>query len=458
MEHPDVTRERKLANTNAQTKIRLRKQLNADALIQSMLEEFNKVPDHRQGKIKISLSDALMSGFAMFSLKDTSLLAFDKRRRKEPENIRTVFGIDIIPSDTQMRDILDPIGPDFLRSAFRAPFRACQRGKVLEGMTFLGDYYLVSGDGTGFYSSANVSSPSCMEKKSRDGSVQYYQQMYAAAIVHPDRREVIPLCPEMIVKQDGSTKNDCERNASRRFYEEFRREHPHLKVIVIEDGLSPNAPHIKDLKRLDLRHILSVKPGDHAFLFEQADLATTSGKAVEFEYQDKTDPEMLHYFRFVNGLPLNQANPEVVVNLLEYWEIDKDNNVKTFSWVTDILITKENAFELMRGGRARWKIENETFNTLKNQGYNLGHNYGLGKKNLSTIFVYLMMLAFLIDQIQQISCSLFQAAWKQAESKKTLWEKVRHLFHSFMVDSMETIYRALAFGFERKPLKEVCLT
>ncbi len=117
-----------------------------------------------------------------------------------------------------------------------------------------------------------------------------------------------------------------------------------------------------------------------------------------------------------------------------------------FSWVTDFTITEDNMFKIMRGGRARWKIENETFNTLKNQGYNLGHNYGLGKKNLSMVFVMVMMLAFLVDQALQICCALFAAVWKKAGSKKSLWEDVRSLFKYFRIDSMETLYRALYNG------------
>ncbi len=73
--------------------------------------------------------------------------------------------------------------------------------------------------------------------------------MLGAAIVHPDFKVVIPLCPEMIIKQDGQTKNDCERNAAKRFFERLRKDHPHLSLIINEDALSPNAPHIRDLEK-----------------------------------------------------------------------------------------------------------------------------------------------------------------------------------------------------------------
>ena len=430
--------------------------MNADALIKLLRDGFQKIPDHRADNATIALDDALMSALAMFQLKDPSLLAFDKRRQAEPENLHSIWGISNITCDSQMRATLDPLAPAWLRAPFCSAFRQLQRGKDFEKMAFLDGHYLLSGDGTGFYSSEKVSSPYCMGKKGKNGQTQYYQQMYAAAFVHPDHKEVIPVFPEMITKKDGAKKNDSERNASRRFCAEFRREHPHLKVILVEDGLSSNGPHIRDLARLDLRFILGAKPGDHQFLFDRMDEAAELGKATEFEYTDPDEPEKTHYFRFINQAPLNQSNQDLLVNFLEYWEIDKHGKTTKFSWVTDLPITRGNAVEIMRAGRARWKIENETFNTLKNQGYNLGHNYGLGEKNLSAVFAILMMLAFLLDQIQQMSCWLFQEAWKKAESKRYLWESIRSFFRNYRVDSMETILRAIAHGFERHELKDCC--
>jgi hypothetical protein len=297
-----------------------------------------------------------------------------------------------------------------------------------------------------------------LSKKSKNGEILYYQQMYAASFVCPGCKVVIPTFPEIIIQQDGSTKNDCERNAAKRYYEKFRQEHPHLKVIVIEDGLSSTGPHIRDLKRLNLRFILGAKPGDHESLFTQLKQAAEDGTATEIDMRDPDDREKMHFFRFVNQVPLNKSNPDLLINVLEYWQIDKDEKITKFSWVTDISITEENVFQLMKAGRARWKVENETFNTLKNQGYNLGHNYGLGKKNLSAVFTLLMMLAFLIDQAQQLSCWLFQDALQKAGSKRLLWERIRGFFYNYRVDSMETILRSIAHGFERRELKEVCRT
>lgn len=431
------------------SKAKVSKHLSADALFRLVGSGFDKIPDHRPGDVDISLRDALMSGFAMFSLKSPSLLSFDERRKEENHNLNAIFGIGNIPSDTRMREILDEVSPKYISPIFKDVFRKLQRGKALEPMVFMEGCYLLSLDGTGFYFSEKISSDSCLEKKNKKtGKVSYHMQMLGASIVHPDFKEVIPLCPEMIIKQDGQDKNDCERNAAKRFFKQLRKDHPHLPLIVTEDALSPNAPHIRDLKAHNLHFILGVKPGDHAFLFDYVNNSSLNGETTEFEYKDKDNPEITHRFRFINKVPLNASNQDLPVNFIEYWEIT-DKKTKHFSWVTDFTITRENAYQIMRGGRARWKIENETFNTLKNQGYNLGHNYGLGKKHLSTIFTMLMMLAFLVDQTQQLCCALFRAVWKKCNSKIALWESVRSMFECFKFNSMEMLYRALLYGYEK---------
>jgi hypothetical protein len=440
------------------TRRKVRKHLNADSLFAAIHEDFRQIPDGRGANCTISLDDALMSGLAVFQLKHPSLLAFDKQRQKEPQNLHSMFGITNIPCDSQLRTILDPLSLSSLRAPFRTVFRYLQRGKDFEKMAYIDGHYLLSGDGTGFYSSGKVSSPYCMSKKSRNGQTLYYQQMYAASFVRPDCKVVIPVFPEVMTKQDGTSKNDCERNAAQRFYTRFRNEHPHLKVIVVEDALASNAPHIRDLQRLNLRYILGAKPGDHTALFAELAQAVKEDRATQMSFIDPEDRQTGHFFKFVNQVPLNKSNPDILVNVLEYSQIDKNEKITTFSWVTDIEITEENVYSLMRAGRARWKVENETFNTLKNQDYNLGHNYGLGKKNLSGVFTILMMLAFLIDQAQQLSCWLFQEALAKEESKRSLWEAIRAFFRNYQVDSMETILRAIAHGIDGPALKEVCRT
>lgn len=417
-----------------------RRSLSADALHALLRVAFEAIPDPRP-KPTIPLADALLSAFAMFSLKDPSLLAFDARRRER--NLQQLYGIGRVPCDTQMREILDPVEPKHLRPAFQDVFRQVQRGKGLEPLVFHEGAYLLALDGTGYFSSSTIHCDSCLEKVNRKtGEVTYLHQMLGAAIVHPDFREVIPLAPEAIIKQDGTTKNDCERNAAKRLLRKIRHEHPHLKFIVIEDGLASNAPHIRELMALDMHFLLGAKPGDHAFLLDQLIAADDADQVTLLT--EKTIGGGWHEIRFAHDLPLNESNQDVRVNVLEYRELGSDGEPRReFSWVTDLTITRRTARHLVCGGRARWKIENETFNTLKNQGYQFEHNFGHGQQYLSVVFAMLMMLAFLVDQVQQLCCPLFRAVLHKFGSKRALWENLRSHFQHFVFVSMRHLYEVM---------------
>jgi len=133
--------------------------LSADALFALVREAFSSLGDHRLGTPDIALSDALMSAFAMFSLKSPSLLAFDKERAED--NLHHIYGIERVPCDTSMREILDPVEPESLRPVFKQMFTHLQRRKALHEMEFVQGHYLLALDGTGYFSSKQIHCESC---------------------------------------------------------------------------------------------------------------------------------------------------------------------------------------------------------------------------------------------------------------------------------------------------------
>jgi hypothetical protein len=274
--------------------------------------------------------------------------------------------------------------------------------------------------------------------------------------MHPSHREVIPLAPEPIEKQDGSAKNDCERNAAKRLLRQIRQEHPHLKLIVVEDGLASNAPHIRELQALNMHFILGAKPGDHPFLLDEVIAAWDKDRVTTISW---TEGETLCEISFINGVPLNESNQDLQVNWLFYAEYGPNGEERKWTWVTDLQISRQNARRLVQAGRCRWKIENETFNTLKNQGYRFEHNYGHGKKNLSAVLAMLMMLAFLVDQVQQLCCPLFRAVSKKMRTKRALWDRLRSHFRHFVFRSMRHLYHIMLYDLAIKlpaPILNTC--
>ena len=392
-----------------------RKALSADGMISCLKKCFENIPEHRTNieNVKFSIADTALSGFAMFSLKYPSLLSFTKDGRGETvegKNLRSLYQINQVPSDTQMRANLDEIETKEFRNSFLKLFSNAQRGGVLKNFEFMDGKYLAAFDGTGVYSSNEAYCKCCMEKVcKKTGKISYYHQTVGVSIIHPDIKQVIPLCPEPIQKQDGANKNDCERNATKRVLDDLNREHPRLKLIIVEDALSANAPHIRKIKSCGYNYILGVKPRDHKYLFNWIDALDNDDIKTHSFYRligQKVKKRITYKFKWRNEVPLNDSNNDLLVNFLDFKEItetlDKNGEViesKTkispWTWVTDIKITKDNVYQIMRGGRARWRIENEVFNTLKNQGYNLEHNFGHGFKNLCNNFIMLMMLAFL---------------------------------------------------------------
>jgi len=395
----------------------------------------------------ISLLDCLLSGYALFSLKYPSLLQFDQQAHEDiiSHNLQTIYQLGQVPSDTQMRERLDEISPSELRRTFKRLLAQVQRSKRLELFQYDDKRYLVPIDGTGYFYSNHVHCENCCQKQHKDGSVSYYHHMLSAAIVHPDQKVVLPFAPEPIMKTDGRDKNDCEHTAAKRFLDNLRREHPHLKVIMTGDGLYPDGPFIKQLKRDDHRFIFVAKENDLKALFAEF-------RVLPRKQHEIRDKQVKHRFEWANGHVLNDSHPDCWVNVLEYWEAHGTGKQQHWVWITDIPLSKNNVYQIMRGGRARYKIENETFNTLKNQGYQFEHNFGHGNKYLSTVFAHLMLIAFFVDQLQQLGCKLFTKALARLHSRKSLWERKRSYFFQFYIDSLEALWNALAYGHQGAPI------
>lgn len=257
-----------------------------------------------------------------------------------------------VPCDTSMRETLDPEQPEHLRPAFQVGFRALQRGKVLEEMVFVDGPYLLALDGTGYCSSTEIHCASCLATHHTNGSRTYAHQMLGAALIHPDRREVMPCMPEPIVTQDGREKNDCERNAAKRCVTKFRQDRPPLNVMVTEESLSANAPHLETLQDHPLHDIVGVQEGDHAFVFEQVEQADRAGRVTSYD-RDERKANVHHRFRCVSTLPLNASPPDLRVTCIECWETAADGKVQHCSWLTDLRVNQGTVSQLMRGARAR---------------------------------------------------------------------------------------------------------
>jgi hypothetical protein len=272
--------------------------------------------------------------------------------------------------------------------------------------------------------------------------------MLVGVIVHPDMRQVLPIGFEPINKADGDTKNDCERNATKRCLKNFRRDYPQLPVVFLGDGLFSNAPFIQEVEVHRGKYIIIAKEKDHKHLYDYFWKAEEPDM-VEFK---ETIKGVQQRYRYMSNVPLNDSHPDLLVNVVFYEEIDKKNVKHQWLWVTNLELTDHKIVKEIAGaGRCRWKIENETFNTLKNQGYHYEHNFGHGYKTLSNLLAGLMLLAFLVDQCLEALTVEFKGALAKCGSRINLWETIRFLFSWVLIGNWDKLYRSIldppAFAF-----------
>lgn len=424
-----------------------KKHLGFASLYKGLSSLFYNLPDRREElKVDYSIHDAMMSAFACMYFQDPSLLQFQERLQEyqNRHNLQTLFGVSNIPKDTQLRNIVDNVESNLLRPIFKDYFCRLQRGKHLLQYQLFEGLYICSIDGSQYFHSNSIHCPGCLTATHENGEISYSHKVLQAAIMHPDMRQVIPLMPEEIKNTDGNTKQDCEVNAAKRLIPKIKKDHPRLGLIITGDDLFSKQPFIEEVLGAGYHFIFIVKPKDHKYLMawiDAYDREDINELRVTEEIGKKKKKIRTHLYEWVNNVPLNGRDDSINVNFFRYQIISRDKNGEKItyknSWITDLEINKRNVAALVRGGRCHWKIENECFNTLKNQGYHIEHNYGHGEKNLCFNFFLLTLLAFFFHQIFELTDKAYQACRKKFGSKRNLWETLRSYIRIWVFEKWE---------------------
>ena len=436
-----------------------KKHLSFSSLSNFMSNHIHKYPDWRQeNKIDYSIHDAVMSGFGCMYFQSPSLLQFQKELedREKSNNLSTLFGVADIPENTQLRNIVDNVDSKYFRVIFKEFLSRLQRGKHLEQYQFLDGKYICDIDGTQLFGSNKVGCPQCLTTKHANGATTKSHKVLQGAIVHPDMRQVIPLMPEQIVNSDGASKQDCEINASKRWLLEVKQDYPRLSLIINADGLSSKQPFITAVNEVGYNYIIVAKPDDHKYMMEWVGTydSIPSKRVVDAKGR-------IHEYEWVTDVPLNGREDAIQVNFFRYRIISIDENGKEKinyknSWVTDLPLNEENIEIMVKGARSRWKIENECFNTLKNQGYRMEHNFGHGEENLCFNMYLFILLAFYFHQIFELTDRLYQACREKFGSKRHMWETIRTAIKWFVFESWELLLNFVLTPTKYcKPLRKV---
>ena len=405
-----------------------------------LTSHIDDIADQRQAaKVTYVLRDCYLSGFAMFYLQDPSLLEFQRRFQQtiQSNNLSTVFGVQQIPADSQLRELIDGHPYEPLLGVYAQWLHRLRQARLLERYQFLDRHYLITIDGSGYFGSEHICCSKCLRKQRKDGSVHYSHQILQATLVHPEMKQVIPLAPEFIRNTDGTTVQDCETKAGKRLLGKIRGSHRQLPAIIVADSLYSNQPFIEELIGKRFSFILGAKPSDHKSLYQDIEGMRRGKLLDQVQY---TDPRgRTHHYEWVNELALNGRADSLQVNFLEYRLIRGGKTTYHGAWVTDLPIDAKNVQPIVRAARSRWKIENEGFNTLKNHGYHLEHNFGHGNQNLAEAFFVLNLLAFFVHQIFELVDRLYQQARAGFSARREFWNAIRGAFALLLFESWDQL-------------------
>jgi hypothetical protein len=409
-------------------------------LIDVLRDAFAQIPDNRvPEKTDYRIEDIYTAAFALFFFQDKSLLEFQRQleNKLRQHNLSTVFGVTEVPKDSQLRDVIDAHSYETIISVFKEFFSRLQRGKYLNRFQIFGGSYPVTIDGSEYFSSTKCGCPRCLTKTHKNGTITFHHQILQATIVHPDMQQVIPLMPEFIRNGDGSQKQDCETNAGKRLIHTIKRDHPHLPMIIVADSLYAKKPFVKELVGLGYSFILTAKPEDHKSLYADIEGLRQAKLLDTFRVRQK---DRSYIYEWSNDVDLNSRSDSPKVSFFQLTIKDADGRITYRSaWVTDMEVNAHTIIEMVRAGRARRKIENECFNTLKNQGYHIEHNFGHGTNNLSETFFLLNLLAFFFHQIFELSDTLYQSARGTFSAKVEFWNTIRAAFRLILFGSWEEL-------------------
>jgi hypothetical protein len=271
---------------------------------------------------------------------------------------------------------------------------------------------LIALDGTQYHCSKKISCPNCSTRRRGKGDeIEYHHNMLAATMVAPGHDKVIPLQPEFIVPQHGADKQDSESAAAKRWLAAHGARYAHLAPVYLGDDLFSRQPMCEAVLAQGASFLFVCKPTSHILIQEY--LAGVTIPMLERRV-GRGKSHVIQRYRWLAGVPLRDGKHALSVNWLEMEIVDtKGATTYRNSWVTNLPIDADAVAELADCARARWKIENETFNTLKNNGYNLEHNFGHGKLNLASVLVSLNRLAFAMHTV----CDIADPLWRNARQK-----------------------------------------
>lgn len=412
-----------------------------DDMNTSFRQAVSRFPDRRRGRnTQYQIMDAASCAFSTVFTQCPSFLSFQQlmQQKRGKSNVQTLFQLrDKIPSDNQIRNLLEGVTPDLLSPVFMDCFNALNKAGVIDSRyrVKLGKHkrdLLVAIDGVDFHSSYAVECKNCLTKKV-DGETRYMHKMVTPTIVSPGNNRVIALPPEYITNTDGTTKQDCELNGTKRILSANGKWYAQQETTFLGDDLYAHEPVCLTMLKLGCNFLFTCKPKSHKTVYEWTRGITREVRSDRFNGKK----HLLYTYRYAEQVPLRDAagsnDSSLLVNFIEVTVRDRLTKKQIYhnAFITSHPITgltdaetKENCNLIIDCARARWKIENENNNTLKTKGYNLEHNFG---HKICNLLATMNLLSFLFHTVLEFMDERYLKLRGLIGARKRFFEHIRIL-------------------------------
>lgn len=431
-----------------------RKQIKFREMRAKLVNRVERIAEHRTGKnISYSLDDAVLSAFSVFYMQSASFLAHQKlvQRQKGNNNVRTLFGARKIPSDPQIRNLLDPIAPEEMDRVFGDIIELlADRGHLDEYRSF--DRQLLCAlDGTRYFDSQALHCDSCSQRTASNGVTTYAHHAVLPVLAKPGKAQVLALAPAFIRPQDGQEKQDCEINAAKRWLQQHGARYASWTMTLLGDDLYCHQPFCEAALEAAFNFILVCKPESHETLYSWLAAIDESGGVASCSERvwNGRHGEIWRY-RYLNELPLRLGDDALLVNWCELTVIHEDTGEILYhnSFATNHRLDDASVKPIAQAGRARWKVENEGNNVLKTRGYHLEHNFGHGQRYLAMILLTLNLLAFLFHTVLELANDSYQLLRQELAARYRFFNDLRALTRYMVFDSWDHLMAFMLDGLE----------
>lgn len=427
--------------------------LDFDALKDILHRRIAHLPDPRKPgpNTRYSVKDAALGAFGIFYTQSPSFLEYQHhlQQTKGQNNACTLLGVEQIPCNNQVRNLLDPLLPSYLDGVYLEVFEGLAQQGLLAKFRVLGNQLLLALDGTYYFSSDAIHCQNCLRRPSSKGRTLYYHSAITPVIVCPGRSEVIALPPEFIMPQDGHDKQDCERMAGKRWIDTHAKQVAPYGVTFLGDDLYSNQPLCALALHKGFNYIFVCKPDSHTTLYKRLAFWQETGAIQDVERRrfNGRFPEVI-MVRYLNDVLLKGGKDALSVNWLALTVVHAKTGEQLYynSFITNHRLSADNVVEVAQAGRGRWKIENENNNVLKTKGYHIEHSFGHGQKYLAAFMLSLNLLAFLFHTVLEWCDDQYALLRHVLVRRQTFFDDIRALTRYMVFESWDHLMAFMISG------------